>query len=327
MPLLILEILLSVSGVWNAWGYNSGEWAELAPLLSRNGYDTVYYCAAYGLETDIIGLNECIAACNEYNIDVNAWIVMWKIGKSSEQNQSILRNAGRTQLSLDDDIRAQSWLCPTDPANIAAMASVCLEIAAISNIKGIHLDYIRYASNRVCFCDGCRERFQDSSNLYGIRWPDDCSSSGRLFPDYNQWRSLAITSAVSAVRDSLNRLNKVVELSAAVLPRERQMSYYAQYWNEWLSAGLIDYVVPMNYTLSDSELTEWGNSQLNLSEGFSIPCGLSTYLNEEQFSSEEMAAQQSTAIEMGFDGWVMFHLSDYLISLLERNQTSRVLHR
>lgn len=324
---IILHVVISITGVWNAWGYNSGNWAELAPVLSRNGYDTVFYCAVYGLETDIAGLNECIVACNEYDIDVHAWVVMWKIGKSSEQKKALLADQERLQVSADDDIRAQSWLCPTDPANVAEMAAVCLAVAAYSNIRGIHLDYIRYSSNRVCFCEGCRRRFQHDSGTYGISWPDDCASGGRLYTEYNRWRSEAITSAVSAIRDSLGRLNKVVELSAAVLPREREMDYYAQHWDRWLSSGLVDFVIPMNYTISDSELLLWGESQLHLAGRHSIPCGLITYQNDYQLTQSEIENQQRMAIEMGFDGWVMFHLSNHLFSQLDENETRRALHR
>lgn len=321
MIVLMLQALISITGVWNAWGYNSGDWDELAPLLSRNGYDTVFYCAAYGLETDIVGLQECISYCSEYNIDVNAWVVMWKINKTSEQEKALFAEDGRLQVATDRDSSAEAWLCPTDPVNVGAMARVCLEIAAASNIRGIHLDYIRYSSNRVCFCDGCKRRFQHDTGIYGINWPEDCASGGRLYTDYNSWRADAITSAVSAVRDSLDGLNRVVELSAAVLPREREMHYFAQTWNVWLNEDLVDFVVPMNYTLSDSELVFWGESQLRLADGHSIPCGLTTFIEDYMLTQDEIENQQETAVEMGFEGWVMFHLSNHFITLLENTES------
>ena len=316
---LILQVLISISGVWNAWDYTTIDWEELAPLLSENGYDTVFYCAAYGLLSDIDGLNECINACNEYGIDVHAWVVMWKTTISSDEERQILAEDERLQVATDDDTRAQSWLCPTNSENVAEMASMCLRIAGSSNVRGVHLDYIRYSSNRVCFCEGCRSRFQYDTGIYGINWPEDCAAGGRLYQRYNQWRSEAITSAVSSVRDSLNRLNKVVELSAAVLPREREMDYFAQQWDSWLASGLVDFVVPMNYTLSDSELVYWGESQLRLAGRSSIPCGLITSKNDYQFTEDEIQHQQHLAIEMGFDGWVMFHLSRNFVSMLKSN--------
>ena len=261
---LLLQLLISVSGVWNAWGYNSGDWAHIAPLLSSNGFDTVFYCASYWPDTDIDGLNECIDACNQYDIDVHAWVIMWKIHQTPEAQSLLPDLDGRLQVGVNGDTAAGNWLCPTDPDNVAEMASVCLRIAAETSVRGIHLDYIRYASNRVCFCDGCRERFQRETGTYGIQWPEDCEPGGRLYTLYNNWRAEGITAAVQAVRDSLSRLNKVVELSAAVLPREREMAYFAQFWTEWLDSGLVDFVIPMNYTVSDSELVCWGENQLEI---------------------------------------------------------------
>ncbi len=316
----LIQVVISISGVWNTWGYSSGNWAELAPLLSSNGYDAVFFCAAYGLNTDTLGLQECIDACNEYGIDVHAWIVMWRTAKSTEQERESFREQGRLQVSLDDLAEAQLWLCPTDPANVADMAEVCLRIAADYDVRGIHLDYIRYCNNRVCYCEQCRERFVEETGVQTSGWPTDYAMDGRFYDEYNRWRSQAITTAVRAVRDSLSKLNKVVELSAAVLPREVDMNNCAQQWDEWLGDGLVDFVVPMNYTLSDSELVFWGEAQLRLAEMNQIPCGLITYRNNSQFSISEINAQQEKVLEMGFDGWVMFYLSNHFISLLEENQ-------
>jgi|GEM_PF-6068028 len=54
MFLVLLCAAVSMSGVWSAWNYNKGNRAELAPLLCRNGYDTAFYCAAYGLRSGLV---------------------------------------------------------------------------------------------------------------------------------------------------------------------------------------------------------------------------------------------------------------------------------
>jgi len=68
MHTLFILAITAVSGVWSAWQYNTGNWESLAPLLAENGFDTVFYCAAYGPETDIEGLRECVEACSENGI-------------------------------------------------------------------------------------------------------------------------------------------------------------------------------------------------------------------------------------------------------------------
>ncbi|MCK5036051.1 MAG: hypothetical protein KAS73_09185 [Candidatus Sabulitectum sp.] len=107
MPSLILQVLVSISGVWSAWNYATINWEELAPLLSDNGYDTVFYGAVYGLLTDIDGLNESIGACNGYDINVHAWIVVRKTAASSDEEREILAEDERFQAATDHDTRAQ----------------------------------------------------------------------------------------------------------------------------------------------------------------------------------------------------------------------------
>lgn len=324
MLLFALHAVLAVSGVWSAWSYNSGNWNQLAPLLSSNGFDTVFYCAAYGPEVDREGLQECIDACSAYGIDVHAWVVMWKTSKTTDSLRNVFTMENRLQLSLDGSTDAETWLCPTDPRNVELMASICLDLAAEFPVKGIHLDYIRFAHDRVCFCEGCRERFTESSGICGMSWPEDCSRGGRLNDIYSRWRSEAITETVRAVRDSLGRINRVVELSAAVLPREREMNYFAQQWGLWLDLGLLDFVVPMNYTLSDSELVAWGESQLRLSREWPIPCGIITFTGNSLHTAEEISGQIETAEEMGFSGWVIFHLSNHLIDILQEEGLQQI---
>jgi len=317
--LSVIQILLAMHGIWSAWDYNTGNWNELAPLLSENGYDTVFYCAAYGLETDIEGLRECCEACSNYNIDVHAWVVMWKISKSPDSLKLSLEENNRLQVSLSEAEDASNWLCPSDPDNVELFASLCVNLARSAPVSGIHLDYIRYANDRVCFCSGCRNRFSQWSGNRFYSWPGDCARGGIMHNEYNRWRSQIIASAVQVVKDSLGRLDRFVMLSAAVLPRQREMNYFGQHWENWVADGLLDFVVPMNYTMSDSELVAWSEPQLELAGEVPVYCGLINYSDDYHCSSSEISEQMELAEDLGFDGWVLFHLSRHYADML-RNQ-------
>ena len=318
---LFITVLCSITGVWNAWQYNNGNWDEIARLLSLNGYDTVFYCAAYGPETDTEGLQECLNACTPLGIDVHAWVVLWKTGKCPVEDQNRFELNGRLQISSDGVV--QNWLCPTDPQNVIAMAQLCLKLAAEYPVTGIHLDYIRFSSNRVCFCDGCRERFRRDVGIRSVDWPSDCVSGGRLHDNFMQWRADMVTDAVQAVRDSLSRINRVVLLSVAGTPREQEMRYFSQEWDVWLRSGIVDFVVPMNYTESDSEFVFWGEQQLEMAGGRSISCGIGSFSTRSTLTLSETEHQEALAEEMGFDGWVIFHLSSVFIERLRSTAQSR----
>ena len=309
---LLLQFIIAVSGVWNAWDYNPGEWDELAPLLSEKGYDTVFYCAAYGPMVDREGLRECIESCGEYGIDVHAWVVMWKTDVCPDSMVESFRRQERMQVSIQGDENPGTWLCPWNPENVELMASICLDLASEFPVKGIHLDYIRYPSNRNCFCSACREGFDPWRN---VLWPDDCYYGGDFFREYTAWRGDVITSAVAAVRDSLSRINRVVELSAAVLPDNDSSGYFAQNWKDWLDRNLVDFVVAMNYTQSLGQLDNWAGDQLPPGGSERILCGLITHREDYQLTAEELDEQKSKALRLGYGGTVVFHLSNYFVSL------------
>jgi uncharacterized lipoprotein YddW (UPF0748 family) len=279
----------------------------------------VFYCAAYGMETDIEGLRECCEACSDYDIDVHAWVVMWKISKSPDSLRNCFGEHNRLQVSPGEGEEASNWLCPSDPENVELFASLCVNLAQSVPVSGVHLDYIRYANDRVCFCDGCRNRFSLWSGNRRFAWPDDCARGGILHDEYNIWRSRTITNAVQAVRDSLGKLDRFVMLSAAVLPRQREMDYFGQHWENWAANGLLDFVVPMNYTMSDSELIIWSEPQIELAGEVPVYCGLINYGDDYYYSSSEIAEQRELAEDLGFDGWVLFHLSRHYMDML-RNQ-------
>ncbi len=192
----VLLIFMAMHGVWSAWEYQSESWNDLAPLLAENGYDTVFYCAAYGPETDIEGLRECYEACCEYNIAVHAWVVMWKTSQSPDSLVEVLESERRFQVPINDDHAAGTWLCPSDSRNVELFSSLCMDIINQVPVQGIHLDYIRFGSDRVCFCQRCRQRFSSWMRRSGVNWPEDCYRGGRYHDYFNEWRAGVITSSL-----------------------------------------------------------------------------------------------------------------------------------
>ncbi len=135
-----------------------------------------------------------------------------------------------------------------------------------------------------------------------------------------EWRAGKITDAVRAVRDSLNRINRVVQLSAAVMPHEREMLLFGQMWNRWLELGLLGFVVTMNYTESDSQFVVWCEEQLELAGDHMILCGIGEVSGFTELTERETLHQTALAEDMGYDGWVVYHLCDEVIERLRNSQ-------
>jgi uncharacterized lipoprotein YddW (UPF0748 family) len=318
---ILIAGIMSVTGIWSRWDRNDGNWDDLAPLLAANGYDTVFYMAAYGTVIDGEGLQECLNACLPMGIDVHAWVVMWRTDYAPDVQQGSMLREGRMQAYSDGEV-IHNWMNPTDPRNVELMARICLRIAAEYPVTGIHLDYIRYKSYLSGYSESTRDRFLDEMSLRSLNWPDDCIRDGQYYDSFMEWRAGKMTDAVRAVRDSLNRINRVVHLSAAVMPHEREMLLFGQMWNRWLEQGLIDFAVTMNYTESDSQYVIWCEDQVEMAGDNTILCGIGELSASSALSERETLHQIALAENMGFDGFVIYHLCDEVIEKLESSRDS-----
>jgi len=307
--------LMSITGIWSRWDTFDGRWDEIAPLLDAGGFDTVFYMAAYGTVIDEEGLQECLDACRPLGIDVHAWVVMWKTNFLTEREQESLLQEGRMQVDCNGEIIGNR-LDPADLRNVKIMAETCLRIAGSYPVTGIHLDFVRYINYQAGYSTSSRERFQDEMNLRSISWPDDCISGGRYYDRFMEWRAGRMTDAVRTVRDSLDRINRVIQLSAAVMPNANDMIYFGQMWDRWLNLGLIDYAVTMNYTLSDSQFTAWGNEQIDLAGDNTILCGIGVRSSVSELNERETIHQTVLARDLGFDGSVIYRLCEDVIDRL-----------
>ena len=314
---LILSAVMSISGVWSSMNVDPCRWNEIASLLSENGFDTVFYPAAYGNDTYKDGLQACLEACHPQGIEVHALIVMFKSRSASDPLNGIedfeTRMQGHSDGSMDPE-----WLDPTDPRNVQLMTGICLEIASEFPVDGIHLDRIRWRDYLSGYSDSTRVRFMRDTGILDVQWPDDCLDGGEYHEDFLDWRASAVTSAVREVRNSLSRLNRTVQLSAAVMPKEREMIYWGQLWNEWLQDDLIDFAVPMNYTESDSQLSVWGEQQISLAGNETVYCGIGYRSSASELTENQMDQQIALAEQLGYDGLVVYRLCDDLIDLLRR---------
>ncbi|MCK4672117.1 MAG: hypothetical protein KAT47_06180, partial [Candidatus Aegiribacteria sp.] len=98
---------------------------------------------------------------------------------------------------------------------------------------------------------------------------------------------------------------------------------FSQPWDVWLRSGIVDFMVPMNYPESDSEFVYWGEQQLEMAEGRPLSCGIGPFSTRSTLTLSETEHQEALAEEMGFDGWVIFHLSDVFIERLRETAQSR----
>ena len=155
------------------------------------------------------------------------------------------------------------------------MIGVISELTQNYQIDGIHYDYIRYHSADYGYNKDGLSVFSEL-NIHENNFSDE--DFDRIFLDY---KSNSITKFVKRANGEIkNNLPNCI-ISAAVKPNIFNAKItFAQEWDLWLSAGYIDWAVPMNYKTDNNDFVQ--NMYIikdNLPKRFhdKIIVGVSTY--------------------------------------------------
>jgi uncharacterized lipoprotein YddW (UPF0748 family) len=152
---------------------------------------------------------------------------------------------------------------------------------------GLHLDYIRYP-DVLPFVPGSRfgvgldfgygaptrARFKAETGLDAA-----FGASSKVSNRWDRWRREQVTRLVAAIRAAADDVRPGVALSAAVWTyADRAYLALGQDWRGWVSEGLVDFAVPMAYTLDDRLLRYMAESFAGMPQGERIWPGLGSWL-------------------------------------------------
>jgi uncharacterized lipoprotein YddW (UPF0748 family) len=151
------------------------------------------------------------------------------------------------------------WLDPAAPGVAARLAETFSELLTQHpSLDGLHLDYVRYPGV-LPFAPGSRfgvgldfghgeptrARFRAET---GLEAPTATSLANAN--RWDAWRRDKVTELVRAIGDAARAVDPDVRLSAAVWAHaDRAYLSIGQDWRRWLEERLLDFAVPMAYTL------------------------------------------------------------------------------
>lgn len=331
----LLLCALSVAGVSGSEGRGIWCYPDLAPiqcdwehstkLLGDSGLNKIFPLMLTGgvahYASDVLPrsalfdkrgdqLEQCCAAAKKNGIEVHVWKVNYNLTLSPRTFIDKMRRAGRTQVNVSG--KPFDWLCPSHPENRKLELESMLEVARKYPVDGLHLDYIRYPGRKLCYCDGCRMRFEADSGRPVEDWPEDCYAGGRK-GEYNDWRCRQITSLVEEVSSEARMMRPGLKISAAVFGEYPDCrGSRAQDWPKWIDAGLLDFVCPMNYTENELDFARWTRNQVKLTGG-RIPLypGIGATSSQSKLSAGQVWEQILLARSLGAAGFTIFRLDQH----------------
>ena len=236
-----------------------------------------------------------LSNCKEKDIKVHAWLniyYLWSSPKKPKQinhlfflkpewldrkeNDEYILNKEflikEKKVNLD---REGFFLAPTNPDVNLHLTGVISELTQNYQVDGIHYDYIRYHSADYGYNKLGLSNFYEINNQEEILFDEDFD---RIFSDF---KGNSITKFVKRANIEIkNNLPNCI-ISAAVKPNIFNAKLtFSQQWDLWLSAGYIDWAVPMNYYTDNSDFVQ--NMHIikdNIPKKFhdKIIVGISTY--------------------------------------------------
>ena len=323
-----------ISAVWVLpWSFSTEEAIDKMLLsLSKHNYNTLMAEIRYradamyipnrtdstytNLETrshvlkgrDFDALEYLIQQATKYEIDVHAWMTMLVI---TPHNLDVLPKDhyyyGNADWITTDNTGKEMNRFNSEgyflDAGIPEVKEHLLNIVSdvvvnYPQLKGIHLDYIRYPG-------------QDSGHH-----PEAIEEFHKLgltdnYANRMIWKEDNISDIVESLFIRIKDLNPNILLSAAVVSdRFKARTQYSQNWLEWLEKGYIDNIYLMSYTKNDDVLNEILKDKTIEPYKDKIVIGLRAWNESKKpYKAEKIYTKIKQVKKYGFAGTCLFNYS------------------
>ncbi len=326
-------------GAWMGFPRESTDWDAIMADLERAHFTAIFpnMCtpgaAAYPSDylpqvTETDQMAECMKAAHAHGIEVHVWRGNWQVYRAPEGLIDEWLEAGRFVVSIEQAMGEEErdqryrwsrrWLDPSDERNRQLEINAMEELARRYHPDGIHYDFMRYPSNRYCYCERCHRLFEEWAGITVENWPADCWEGGKHLALYRDWRRHLQTSLVAEMRERIAAIDPEIRISlAARASVTGAPENDAQDWMTWAHEGLLDFLCPMDYTGDPSVFRDKLTPQIEVVDG-AVPVyagiGVSPTRSD---SSANLSEQIMIARELGADGFLVFSLTDFSNALMQ----------
>jgi len=290
----------------SAFGVEGMEWDEAIRRLAANGFTAILPNMLWGgvafYESQLLPVSplvaergdqiaKCVAAARKHGVEVHVWKVNWNLGHATPPEFAEKMRAEK-RLQVSSRGKEEKWLCPSHPDNQKLEIEAMLEVVRRYDVDGIHFDYIRYPDNDHCFCDGCRERFQQAAGVVLLNWPKDVLGAGPLRQKWLDWRRNNINAVVQAVSEQARAIKPKIKISAAVFRQwNTDRDTVGQDWKLWCDNGWLDFVCPMDYTPSNRNFENWVAQQVQWAGRVPVHPGIGVSASRSKLGADQVIEQ------------------------------------
>ncbi len=220
-------------------------------------------------------LAACLAAAKGTGIRVHAWILCFTATRGTSERLEIFKKRGWRLKTTDGKL--SDYLDPSNAAVRNYLLSAIDEIQSRYQVDGIHLDFVRWYERSV--------RPKNAADV--------------------------ISAFVTATRQ---RVRRPVWLTTAVLCKYPAcIASVGQDWDSWLRMGIVDYVVPMDYSDDPAKFTSFLRQHAAVkSHARRTIVGIGVTANESRLSARQVIEQINLVRKFNLPGVALFDLDHTL---------------
>ena len=250
-------------------------------------------------------IDQCVAAAKKHGLEVHVWKVNYNLSGAPKDFVEKLRREGRLQMTAEGE--PHEWLCPSHPENQKLELESMLEVARKVRRRRAALRLHSLPGPTVLLLRRLPRAVRGRLGPQGGRLAEGLLL--RLAARGVQRLALPADHPAGGGRASRGEETAagVSKISAAVFgsyPACRES--VAQDWPEWVKAGYLDFVCPMDYTDSDRQFTSLVENQLKLVDG-RIPVypGIGAW----RLTHDRVVGQIHHARSLGAAGFTIFNFN------------------
>ena len=318
-----------IRAVWEQSGKGPypGDWARTFRVLKANGITDIYvnvggidfahYASrvlprSYLFRTAGDQLAACLAASRGTGVRVHAWLFCFNATRATGAQRAVLEKKG--WYLRDPAGKQMTYLDPSNPDLRWTLLRAIEELARSYPVAGVHLDFVRWYE-RPAAAEG-------TPAVWARFLAERKTASRKAFAD---WRTAKISSFVAAARAKVKKARPAAWFTVAVLGKYPScVESVGQDWKAWLNAGLVDCIVPMNYSADlakyDSFVAVQSQSRVHARRTVS---GIGVTANGLKLTARQVNRQIASARAAGLAGVAFFDLDETLLRLFPSIRLAR----
>jgi len=174
-------------------------------------------------------------------------------------------------------------------------------------VDGIHLDYIRFPITQMYSYDSTTcEEFRREYQYSPLEVSHDCGSM--IWCEWIKWNARQVTQLVTEIKKAIAESDRPVVLGADVFPdMETADVLIAQNWEEWASAGFVDFICPMLYTNNTRLFQEYVRNALSVAgDKCNVYPGIGVHTSHNNITKDLIVREVNITREEKTNGMVFF---------------------